>query len=129
LGSPVGIGEGGRTGGRVVDVVKREFDEGFEGVIRTGRERNVLSDAGDILYSLITKNADLVLSGHKHVPHVWIVHETAFATAGTVSSLKLRGKDLSSFNTINISEDIIDVILNRADGKTKYLANYENRCR
>jgi 3',5'-cyclic AMP phosphodiesterase CpdA len=98
-------------------------------VPRTGRERNVLSDAGDILYSLISKNADLVLSGHKHVPHVWIVHETAFATAGTVSSLKLRGKDLSSFNTINISDDFIDIILNSADGKTKYLANYENRCR
>jgi 3',5'-cyclic-AMP phosphodiesterase len=98
-------------------------------VPRTGRERNVLSDAGDILYSLISKNADLVLSGHKHVPHVWMVHETAFATAGTVSSLKLRGMDLSSFNTINISDDLIDIILNRSDGKTKYLANYENKCR
>ena len=44
--------------------------------------------------------ADLVLSGHKHMPHVWMMEETAFITAGTVSSLRLRGKELSSFNTL-----------------------------
>jgi 3',5'-cyclic-AMP phosphodiesterase len=97
-------------------------------VPRTGRERNVLSDAGDILYSIIEKNADLVLSGHKHVPHVWMVQNTAFATAGTVSSLKLRGKDPSSFNTIKINDDYIEILLNSADGVTP-LAKYENRCR
>ncbi|EKF86497.1 metallophosphoesterase [Methanobacterium formicicum] len=98
-------------------------------VPRTGRERNVLSDAGDILMSLIENKADLVLSGHKHVPHTWIVHETVFATAGTVSSFKLRGKDTPSFNTINIDEEHIDILLNTADGETHPLAKYENRCR
>jgi len=98
-------------------------------VPRTGRERNVLSDAGDILYSIIEKNADLVLSGHKHVPHVWMVQNTAFATAGTVSSLKLRGKDPASFNTVNIDDDNIEILLNTADGETSRLVKYENRCR
>ena len=98
-------------------------------VPRTGRERNVLSDAGDILYSLIEKNADLVLSGHKHVPHVWMVQNTAFATAGTVSSLKLRGKDPSSFNTVKIDDDYIEILLESDDGNTCRLAKYENRCR
>jgi 3',5'-cyclic-AMP phosphodiesterase len=98
-------------------------------VPRTGRERNVLSDAGDILYSIIEKNADLVLSGHKHVPHVWMVQNTAFATAGTVSSLKLRGKDPASFNTVNINDDNIEILLNTADGETSRLVKYENRCR
>ena len=98
-------------------------------VPRTGRDRNVLSDAGDILMSLIENHADLVLSGHKHVPHTWIVHETVFATAGTVSSFKLRGKDTPYFNTININEENIDILLNTADGETRLLAKYENRCR
>lgn len=98
-------------------------------VPRTGRERNVLSDAGDILYSIIEKNADVVLSGHKHVPHVWMVQNTAFATAGTVSSLKLRGKDPASFNTVNIDDDYIEILLNTADGITRRLVKYENRCR
>lgn len=98
-------------------------------VPRTGRERNVLSDAGDILYSIIEKNADMVLSGHKHVPHVWMVQNTTFATAGTVSSLKLRGKDPSSFNTVIINDDYIEILLMCADGNSSCLAKYENRCR
>ena len=71
-------------------------------VPKTGRERNVLSDAGDILQSLMNGKADLVLSGHKHMPHVWMMEDTTFITAGTVSSLRLRGKQQSSFNTIDI---------------------------
>lgn len=97
-------------------------------VPKTGRERNVLSDAGDILQSLMTRRADLVLSGHKHMPHVWMMEDTAFITAGTVSSLRLRGKELSSFNTIEIDDEFIEIILNRADGTRRCLAKYENTC-
>jgi Icc protein len=98
-------------------------------VPKTGRERNVLTDAGDILKSIIDRKADLVLSGHKHVPYVWFVENTTFVTAGTVSSLKLRGKDICSFNTIDIQPDSVEIILNQADGKFKRLAKYENRCK
>ncbi len=97
-------------------------------VPKTGRERNVLSDAGDILQTLMNGRADLVLSGHKHMPHVWMMENTAFTTAGTVSSLRLRGRELSSFNTINIEEEFIEIILNRADGIKRCLAKYENTC-
>ena len=97
-------------------------------VPKTGRERNVLSDAGDILQTLMTEKADLVLSGHKHMPHVWIMENSTFITAGTVSSLRLRGRELSSFNTINIEEEFIEIILNRADGTQRCLAKYENTC-
>lgn len=96
---------------------------------KTGRERNVLTDAGDILKSVIDENADLVLSGHKHVPHAWQLQNTAFVTAGTVSSLKLRGKDICSFNTINIQEDNVEIMLNYVDGNSKILAKYENMCK
>lgn len=97
-------------------------------VPKTGRERNVLSDAGDILQTLMTEKADLVLSGHKHMPHVWMMENSTFITAGTVSSLRLRGRELSSFNTINIEEEFIEIILNRADGTQRCLAKYENTC-
>ncbi|HTX61362.1 MAG TPA: metallophosphoesterase [Methanobacterium sp.] len=98
-------------------------------VPQTGRERNVLSDAGDILQSLIDGEANLVLSGHKHMPHVWIMGNTTFATAGTASSLKLRGKTVPSYNTININEDTIEIILRGTEGKQITLAKYENTCR
>jgi len=97
-------------------------------VPKTGRERNVLSDAGDILLSLMNGRADLVLSGHKHMPHVWMMENSTFITAGTVSSLRLRGKTLSSFNSINIEDEFIEIILNLADGTEKCLAKYENTC-
>ena len=98
-------------------------------VPKTGRERNVLTDAGDILKSIIDGDADIVLSGHKHVPYVWFVGNTTFVTAGTVSSLKLRGKDICSFNTIDIQPDNVEIVLNQADGKSKRLAKFENRCK
>jgi Icc protein len=98
-------------------------------VPKTGRERNVLTDAGDILKSVIDGKANIVLSGHKHVPYVWFVENTAFVTAGTVSSLKLRGKDICSFNTINIQADKVEIILNQADGNSRILAKYENKCK
>lgn len=98
-------------------------------VPKTGRERNVLSDAGDILQSIIDGKANLVLSGHKHMPHVWIMGNTTFATAGTASSLKLRGKTVPSYNTININEDTIEIILRGTEGKQITLAKYDNTCR
>ncbi len=98
-------------------------------VPKTGRERNVLTDAGDILMSIIDGNADLVLSGHKHVPHVWKLENTAFVTAGTVSSMKLRGKDICSFNTIDIQEESVEITLKQSDGNSKILARYENKCK
>lgn len=97
-------------------------------VPKTGRERNVLSDAGDILQTLMNERADLVLSGHKHMPHVWMMENSTFITAGTVSSLRLRGRELSSFNTINIEEEFIEIVLNRANGTHRCLAKYENTC-
>lgn len=95
----------------------------------TGRERNVLSDAGDILQSIIEGDANLVLSGHKHMPHVWIMEDTIFAIAGTASSLKLRGKTSPSYNTINIDDDTIEIVLKSTDGKERILAKHENTCR
>ena len=39
----------------------------------TGRERNQVLDAGDVIALLRQLHVDLVLSGHRHVPYVWPV--------------------------------------------------------
>ena len=85
-------------------------------VPKTGREKSVLSDAGDILKSLTDNNVDIVMCGHRHVPYLWKIENTLFISAGTTSSTKLRGRSLNSFNTYDISEKHIDVILNQLDG-------------
>ena len=40
----------------------------------TGRERNIVLDAGDALELLLKCGVDLVVAGHKHVPYVWDVN-------------------------------------------------------
>ncbi len=94
-------------------------------VPKTGRERNVLADAGDILQSLTQNNVDLVISGHKHVPYVWKLENTIFATAGTISSFKLRGKDVNSFNTYHIDKNSLKICLNQLSGDKIILAEYK----
>lgn len=80
---------------------------------KTGRERNVLSDAGDVLKILIDHEVDMVLVGHKHVPNVWKMNNTLIINAGSISSKKLRGKDVNSYNIYEIGEEHIDVILKK----------------
>jgi 3',5'-cyclic-AMP phosphodiesterase len=75
----------------------------------TGRERNICYDAGDMLQVLIRSGVDLVLSGHKHVPHVWRLEDLVVATAGTASSLRLRGKIKPCYNVITLEESRIRI--------------------
>lgn len=90
----------------------------------TGRERNVLSDAGDILKTLVNHEVDMVLAGHKHVPNIWKMNNTLFVNAGSLCSKKLRGKDTNSYNTYFIDDDSIKVVLNRVAGDKILLGEY-----
>ena len=57
----------------------------------TGRERNQVLDAGDVLSLLRQCEVDLVLSGHRHVPYVWPIAGMLLVHSGTVSTLRTRG--------------------------------------
>src|SRR3990172_7746696 len=71
----------------------------------TGRERNIVYDAGDMLQVLVRAGVDLVLSGHKHVPHVWRLEDLVVVTAGTASSLRLRGRVKPCYNVIMLEKN------------------------
>ena len=75
----------------------------------TGRERNVVHDAGDTLEVLQRADVDLVLSGHKHVPYAWRLEDLFIVNAGTVSSLRLRGHTRPCYNVVEISADQVDI--------------------
>ena len=75
----------------------------------TGRERNVVYDAGDCIECLQRAGVDLVLSGHKHVPYAWRLENLFVVNAGTVSSTRLRGKTRPCYNVIEIAERHVDV--------------------
>src|SRR6266850_492295 len=75
----------------------------------TGRERNVVHDAGDTLECLQRAGVHLVLSGHKHVPYAWRLENLFVVNAGTVSTTRLRGKTKPCYNVIEASEDRVTV--------------------
>jgi Icc protein len=75
----------------------------------TGRERNVVYDAGDLLEVLLRAGVNLVLCGHKHVPYAWKLEDLFLVTAGTVSSLRLRGHTRPCYNIIEIRPDRVSI--------------------
>jgi 3',5'-cyclic AMP phosphodiesterase CpdA len=75
----------------------------------TGRERNIVNDAGDTLEALQRAEVDLVLAGHKHVPYAWRLEDLFVVNAGTVSSSRLRGKGRPSYNVVEVEGSHVDV--------------------
>jgi 3',5'-cyclic-AMP phosphodiesterase len=75
----------------------------------TGRERNIVNDAGDTLECLQRAQVDLVLSGHKHVPYAWRLENLFVVNAGTVSSSRLRGNGRPCYNVVEVEGTHVDV--------------------
>jgi 3',5'-cyclic-AMP phosphodiesterase len=75
----------------------------------TGRERNIVNDAGDTLECLQRAKVDLVLSGHKHVPYAWRLENLFVVNAGTVSSSRLRGNGRPCYNVVEFDGTHVDV--------------------
>jgi len=85
----------------------------------TGRERNIVWDAGDVLESLRKAGVDIVIGGHKHVPYVWPLADMLIIKSGTASTWRTRGLSPPSYNLIKISADEIKITIQNSadDGK------------
>ncbi|GAB4244406.1 MAG: metallophosphoesterase [Thermoleophilia bacterium] len=112
----------GRIGRHRYPWIKERFDEGGEDTLRvfalhhhllpvpsTGRERNVVHDAGDVLEVLLENRVKLVLSGHKHVPHVWRLEDMFVVNTGTVSTLRLRGDTKPCYNVVDVAGEKVTI--------------------
>ncbi len=75
----------------------------------TGRERNVVYDAGDALECLQRAGVHLVLSGHKHVPYAWRLENLFVVNTGTVSSLRLRGNTRPCYNVVEFAGQHVSI--------------------
>lgn len=87
----------------------------------TGRERNVLTDAGDFLQMLVRNKVPLVLCGHKHTPYVWRVEDVYIATAGTPSCRKVRAKVPQCYYIIEIGDIYTTIKLKEVGGKEEHV--------
>jgi len=79
----------------------------------SGRERNILQNAGDILDLIVRSDVDLVLLGHRHYPNIYHIESTVFINAGTVSGTKTRYGDVNSRNIIEIGDEGQRIITRR----------------
>jgi 3',5'-cyclic AMP phosphodiesterase CpdA len=90
----------------------------------TGRERNQVLDAGDVLALLRNCGVDLVLSGHRHVPYVWPIAGMLLVHSGTVSTLRTRGFPHPAYNLIHVEAGRISIELRVPGGERRTLGEY-----
>jgi len=97
------------------------------GIPNTGRERNIVLDAGDVLEMLSVHDVDLVLAGHKHVPYVWPVGGMLVCTSGTACTWRTRANIPPSYNLITISGDNIHVDIIDSNGEGHRSLDFDTR--
>ena len=90
----------------------------------TGRERNQVLDAGDVLALLRQAEVDLVLSGHRHVPYVWPVAGMLPIHSGTAATLRTRAFTEPAYNLIRANANTISVELRVPGGERPSLGEY-----
>ena len=93
------------------------------GIPDTGADRLTITDAGDILRTLVSTKVDLVLCGHKHRPWIWNFGKPLITYAGTASSERARGLFENTYNIITINGKKIQVDLKIVGGKRIPLEN------
>jgi len=74
-----------------------------------GAKRNTVVDAGEVLQLIQDYDIDLVLQGHRHVPHTWRFGNSVLLYSGTSASEKVRADDKPCFNQISLYEDELEV--------------------
>jgi Icc protein len=95
----------------------------------TGRERNIITDAGDLLAELSRLDVDVVLSGHKHVPFFWSVNGMLICNSSTASTSRVRGLTPPSWNEIQIDASTIKVYLHHRDGRRELSLIFSHKTR
>jgi 3',5'-cyclic AMP phosphodiesterase CpdA len=83
----------------------------------TGPDNIPVVDAGDTLRGMLDAKVNLVLAGHRHRPWRWNLADMRIIHAGTVSSERLRGFYVHSYNIINVERSSIQARLKIVGGK------------
>ncbi len=130
----------GRVGRDRYSWIREQFDE--PGHIRivtvhhhlvaipgTGRERNIVLDAGDLLHTLTDLDIDVVLSGHKHVPFFWGVNGMLICNSGTAGSRRVRAGSPPSWNELHIDAATIKVFTHYLDGRRELSVIFSRKTR
>jgi 3',5'-cyclic AMP phosphodiesterase CpdA len=91
----------------------------------SGRERDIVMDAGDILKMLTEKNVTLTMCGHKHVPFVWQIDNMIISHTGTVGSPRTRGIGTQSYVIHHFTDEKIEIQLKPLGEAGRTLAEFQ----
>ena len=97
----------------------------------SGRETNIIEDAGETLDIILGNNVPLVLTGHRHVPYGVKIHNTLLISAGTFSCNRTRAHFGYTFNLIDIEgKDITITVVNIEKEKQEKMIKFnpEEEC-
>ena len=78
-------------------------------VPNSGRETNIIEDAGETLEIILKNEIPLVLMGHRHVPFAVKIHKTLLVNAGTFSCNRTRAHFGNTFNIVDVDDDNISI--------------------
>lgn len=95
----------------------------------TGRERNIVLDAGDVLLTLAHLDIDIVLSGHKHVPYFWGVNGMLICNSGTAGTHRVRALSPPSWNELHVDASTIKVFVHYLDGRRELSVIFSRKTR
>src|SRR3954468_674575 len=95
----------------------------------TGRERNIITDSGDLLAQLTELDVDVVLSGHKHVPFFWGLNGILVCNSGTAATKRVRGLTPPSWNELQVDVSTIKVYLHYPDGRRELAVVFSRKTR
>ena len=95
----------------------------------TGRERNTVADAGDLLLALTELDVDVVLSGHKHVPFFWGVNGMLICNSGTAATRRVRGSTPPSWNELHVDASTVKVFIHYEDGRRELSVIFSRKTR
>lgn len=95
----------------------------------TGRERNIVLDAGDLLLTLLDLDVDVVLSGHKHVPFFWGLNGMLIANSGTAGTRRVRGLAPPSWNELRIDASTVKVFTHYLGGRRELSVIFSRKTR
>lgn len=130
----------GRVGREHYPWIKNQFDEPDDLTVfvvhhhlvpipGTGRERNIILDAGDVLAELTQLDIDVVLSGHKHVPYFWGVNGMLICNSSTATTRRVRGLTPQSWNELQIDASTIKCYTHYADRRRELSLIFSLRTR
>jgi Icc protein len=95
----------------------------------TGRERNIVLDAADVLLTLTTLDIDIVLSGHKHVPYFWGLNGMLICNSGTAGTRRVRALSPPSWNELHVDASTVKVFVHYLDGRRELSVIFSRKTR